>query len=305
MILLFSPLLIFISASFTLAIGGNSFTIKNNRVKGVYVYMSHVIEVDKNTNIFVEDIGEGQPVIFLHGWPVNHKMFEHQITTLPEKGYRFVGIDLRGFGQSDKPATGYDYDSMADDVKEVIDQLGLEKSVLCGFSMGGAIAIRYMAKHAGKGISKLVLLGAAAPVFTKREDFPYGLPKENVNELIEGAYSDRAKMLADFGDLFFEKEPSEPFGDWFHSLALQAGPHATIACARTLRDADLRDDLASIQVPTAILHGKKDGICPFDLAEQMKAGIANATIVPFEESGHSLFHDEREKFNEELLRFIK
>ncbi|WP_059105383.1 alpha/beta fold hydrolase [Shouchella shacheensis] len=267
--------------------------------------MTHLIEVEGGTNIFVEDTGAGQPVILLHGWPVNHKMFEHQMTALPENGYRFIGVDLRGYGRSDKPSYGYDYDRMADDLKVVIDTLGLKDAVLGGFSMGGAIAIRYMAKHGGKGVSKLALLAAAAPVFTRRDDFPYGLPAENVDDLIEGAYSDRAQMLADFGELFFGQKPSDAFNGWFHSLGMEANPLATIESARTLRDADLRADLASISVPTAILHGKNDQICPFDLAEQMKAGINDATIVPFEESGHSLFHDEHEKFNEELLAFIK
>ncbi|GAF14792.1 LOW QUALITY PROTEIN: non-heme chloroperoxidase [Bacillus sp. JCM 19046] len=266
--------------------------------------MAHRIEVEHGTHLFVEDIGSGQPVIFLHGWPVNHKMFEHQIATLPEQGFRFIGVDLRGYGQSDKPAHGYDYDRMADDLRVVIDKLDLKESVLCGFSMGGAIAIRYMAKHGGKGVSRLALMGAAAPVFTQRTDFEYGLPKENVDGLIDGAYADRANMLVDFGDLFFGKEPSEAFNGWFHSLGMELGPHATIESARTLRDEDLRNDLHTIAVPTAIMHGRNDQICPFELAEQMEKGIEDATIIPFEESGHSLFHDEPEKFNDVLLQFI-
>ncbi|GAK11902.1 alpha/beta fold hydrolase [Geomicrobium sp. JCM 19039] len=266
--------------------------------------MSHFIEVGEKTNVFVEDIGRGKPVVFLHGWPVNHKMFEHQMSVLPEKGFRFIGIDLRGYGNSDKPSHGYDYDTMADDVRKVIDQLKLEDAVLAGFSMGGAIAVRYMARHEGKGISKLALLGAAAPVFTERDDFAHGIPKDNVNGLIDGAYADRANMLVDFGSLFFGKDPSEAYNRWFHGLAMEAGPHATILSARTLRDADLRDDLSSIHVPTAILHGRNDEVCPFELAEILEHGIEKSTLIPFEESGHSLFHDEREKFNDELVRFI-
>ncbi|MBM7634613.1 alpha/beta fold hydrolase [Geomicrobium sediminis] len=267
--------------------------------------MGHFIETFDQTTLFVEDIGEGTPVIFLHGWPVNHRMFDHQMAVLPEKGYRFIGVDLRGFGKSDKPSSGYTYDALADDLRAVIDELQLDDAVLAGFSMGGAIAIRYMARHEGKGIRKLALLGAAAPVFTERDDFQFGIPKDNVNGLIEGSYEDRAKMLEDFGELFFGHEPSEAYNRWFHSLAMDASPHATIACARTLRDADLRDDLSAIEVPTAILHGKNDEICPFDLAEVMESGIEAAEIVPFNDSGHSLFYDEREKFTEELIRFFE
>nr|WP_236784444.1 alpha/beta hydrolase [Alteribacter salitolerans] len=122
--------------------------------------------------------------------------------------------------------------------------------------------------------------------------------------MIQGTYRDRANMLADFGDLFFGKKPSEAYASWFHALGMEAAPHSTVNCARTLRDADLRGDLGSIHVPTLILHGKKDEICPFELAEQLHTGIPDAHIIPFEESGHSLFHDESIKFDGELLRFI-
>ncbi|WP_078392353.1 alpha/beta fold hydrolase [Shouchella patagoniensis] len=266
--------------------------------------MAHSIEVEHGTKIYVEDIGSGQPVVFLHGWPVNHKMFEHQMNTLPELGFRFIGVDLRGYGQSDKPAHGYDYDQMADDLRVIFDTLELKDAVLCGFSMGGAIAIRYMAKHGGKGVARLALMGAAGPVFTERSDFEYGMPKENVDDLIDGAYADRAQMLEDFGAMFFGKKPSNAFNAWFHSLGMEAGPHATIGSARTLRDADLREDLKTIMVLTVIMHGRNDEICPYDLAKQMEAGIEDATIIPFEESGHSLFHDEHKKFNDVLIQFI-
>lgn len=167
--------------------------------------MAHSIEVEHGTKLFVEDIGSGQPVVFLHGWPVNHKMFEHQMTTLPELGFRFIGVDLRGYGQSDKPAHGYDYDRMADDIRVIFDTLGLKDAVLCGFSMGGAIAIRYMAKHGGKGVARLALMGAAAPVFTNRNDFDYGIPKENVDDLIDGAIQIAPKCLKTFGVCFWSR----------------------------------------------------------------------------------------------------
>ena len=106
--------------------------------------MGHYIEVEDGVKVFVEDIGTGQPVVFIHGWPLNSKSFEMQANELALRDFRFIGIDLRGFGKSDKPWTGYDYDTQASDVKAVVDQLGLDNFVLAGFSMGGAIAIRYM-----------------------------------------------------------------------------------------------------------------------------------------------------------------
>lgn len=140
--------------------------------------MGRYVQVEPNVKVYVEDIGEGTPVVFLHGWPVNYKMFEYQLNVLPNHGIRAIAIDFRGYGLSDKPSTGYDYDRMADDVRAVIDDLELKDAVLAGFSMGGAIAVHYMARHKGHGVSKLALLSAARPVFTQREGYPYGLTPE-------------------------------------------------------------------------------------------------------------------------------
>ncbi|MGG4488513.1 alpha/beta fold hydrolase [Metabacillus idriensis] len=267
--------------------------------------MGHFIEVEKGVKLFAEDIGEGQPVVFLHGWPVNHKMFEYQLNELPEKGYRFIGIDLRGYGKSDRTKDGYDYDTMADDVKAVIDDLKLDNVVLAGFSMGGPIAVRYMARHEGHKVSKLMLLAAAAPLFTQRDDYPYGLSMEETDDIITNLQTDRPAMLAEFGKMFFESELSEEFKAWFHDLGLEASSYATIKSAEALRDEDGRSDLAKVNVPTAIFHGKKDQICPFEFTEAMSEGIQYSFVIPFENSGHGLFFDEKEKFNSELLRFLE
>jgi non-heme chloroperoxidase len=173
-------------------------------------------------------------------------------------GYRCMGVDLRGFGKSDRPWEGYSYNRLADDIRIVIETLGLENITLAGFSMGGAIAIRYMTRHAGHKVCKLALFGAAAPVFTRRPDFPYGLTKEEVNKLIEDTYTDRPKMVEDFGDIFFARYITESFKEWFHGLGLEASGHATAMCLISLRDEDLRQDLSKIYVPTGIFHGVQD-----------------------------------------------
>ncbi|HEU5138429.1 MAG TPA: alpha/beta hydrolase [Bacillales bacterium] len=266
--------------------------------------MGHYIEVEKDINIYVEDIGKGKSVLFLHGWPVNHKMFEYQSNELPGKGIRFIGMDMRGYGKSDKPWEGYDYDRMADDVQAVIHQLKLDDITLVGFSMGGGIALRYMAKHNNRNVSKLVLAGAAAPSFTKRENYPFGLPAEEVNGLINAVYTDRPKMLADFGEMFFGSEISESLGNWFHGLGLEASAHGTIKSLEALRDEDLREDLAKVDAETAIFHGRDDQICSYDFAEIMNREIKNSRLIPFGNSGHATVYDEREKFNTELVRFV-
>ncbi|REE90507.1 pimeloyl-ACP methyl ester carboxylesterase [Paenibacillus taihuensis] len=266
--------------------------------------MGRYVEVEKDVKLYVEDIGAGRPVIFVHGWPVNHRMFEYQYNVLPKYGFRCIGIDLRGYGKSDAPWSGYDYDRMSDDIAVVADTLGLLHATLVGFSMGGALAIRYAARHYGRRLCGIVLAAAAAPVFTQRPDFPYGTPVEQINKSIAGLYTDRPKTVADFGMTFFAKPISDPFRTWFNGLGFDASSYGTIKGLESLRDEDLRGDLANVQLPTTILHGKLDAIAPYALAEQMNKGIQGSKLVPFEQSGHGLFYDEREKFNQELLNAL-
>lgn len=269
--------------------------------------MSHYIEVDHDRHIelFVEDIGEGQPIVFLHGWPLNHQMFEYQMNELPHKGYRFIGIDLRGFGKSDKPVFGYDYDTLAHDVKTVVEYLQLENFYLTGFSMGGPIAIRYATKFSNKELAQLILAGPAAPSFTQRDGYSHCMKREEVSELIEALQNDRPAALKDFGEGFYHSDISGPFGEWFHSLGLEASAHATIACAESLRDEDLQEEVSHIEVPTLLLHGKHDEICDYAFSEILNKKIPNSTLIPFENSGHGMVYDEKEKFNQTLLDLLK
>ena len=173
--------------------------------------------------------------------------------------------------------------------------------------MGGAIAIRYVSLYKGTHISKLALCGAAAPIWTQRNDFPYNLPVNAVDGLIKLNYKDRPKLLSDFAKIFSATESSlnEGIGSWLNGICLSASSYATVQCLIALRDTDLRGDLAKIKIPTLIMHGKKDKICSFDLAGQMKAGISDSHVVAFENSGHSLFLEETHKFNTELINFSR
>lgn len=269
--------------------------------------LGNKVETETGAKIYVEDLGgDGKPVVFIHGWPVNHKMFEYQFTELPKHDCRCIGIDLRGFGDSGKPWDGYNYDTMSDDVKAVLDSLDIKNVTLVGFSMGGAISIRYMARHNGAHIEKLVLAGAAAPCFTKRPDFPYGIDKSAVDDLIRLTYQDRPSMLKVFSQIFFAEPDklSPEFKAWNLSLGLAASAYATIQCAVELRDADLRRDMASVKVPTLIVHGTEDKVCTFDLAKSMHEGIKGSQLVQFEKAGHGFYYEDRERFNSALTSFI-
>jgi len=269
------------------------------------VARAEYIEVEPNVRLHITDAGEGKPIVLIPGWPLSDEMYEYQYNDLINKNFRVIGITLRGFGKSDKPYGAYNYDVHASDIKKVLSKLDIKDAVLVGFSMGGAIAIRFASADNGAHVSKLVLCGAAAPIWTQRNDFPYNLPKKAVDDLIALNYQDRPKLLSNFAKIFSATETSlnEGIGSWLNGICLSASSHATAQCLIALRDTDLRSDLVKITIPTLIMHGKKDKICSFDLAEQMKAGISNSHIVAFENSGHSLFLEEPHKFNAELIKF--
>jgi non-heme chloroperoxidase len=215
-------------------------------------------------------------------------------------------VDTRGFGYSDKPWQGYDYDRLADDIRCVVETLGLQDFTLAGHSTGGAIAIRYMARYNGSGVSKLALFAAAAPSLIQRPYFPYGLQREDVIKIIQGTYNDRPEMLRGFGDIFFFQHVTQALSDWFFQLGLQAAGWSTAAVATSwLNEERLFADLGEIHVPTLILHGIHDKVCLYPLAVAQNQGIKNSRLVPFEFSGHGLFYDQRDKFNKELTQFIE
>lgn len=269
--------------------------------------MGYYVTVKDNVNIYVEDLNPhcSKTILFLHGWPGSHKLFEYQFDKLPEFGYRCIGIDTRGFGDSDKPFTGYDYDTLSDDVRCVVEALNLKNFTLLGHSTGGAIAVKYMGRHRGYGVSRLVLVAAAAPSLIKRPNFPYGADKEVIMQIIKDTYKDRPQMLRQFGDRFFFQYITSAMSDWFFQLGLQAAGWATAKIAQTWIREVLFDDLKSICVPTLIIHGIHDLIVPFQLGEIQHKMMQNSTLLPFEFSGHASFYDQKDEFNKALINFIE
>jgi non-heme chloroperoxidase len=265
------------------------------------------IEVEKNVKLHVTDIGEGQPIVLIHGWPLSDAMYEYQYQYLGQKGFRVIGITLRGFGKSDKPYGRYDFDVFSDDIKVVLGKLKIENAVLGGFSMGGAVVIHYVTKYNAAHISKLALFAAAAPSWKQREGFPYGVSDEAAAGLIEQTLTNRQDLIAGFGAGFPAKEGaiSKNVEKWLENINLEASPFAVTKSITALRDLDLRPQLSKIKIPVAIFHGTKDKLCDFSLAEQLHLGIKNSYIVKFENSGHALFFEEATKFNTELEKFAK
>ncbi|MBP1934292.1 alpha/beta fold hydrolase [Ammoniphilus resinae] len=259
--------------------------------------MGYFVNVEPGVNLYVEDINPGgrKTIVFLHGWPLSHKQFEYQFNVLPSMGYRCIGIDWRGFGMSDKPMNGYNFDRLADDIRTIVGVLQLHDFTLVGHSTGGSIAIRYLSRYNGYGVSKLVLIDAAAPI---------GFTAETADRLLNESLNDRPKMMRDVTETFFFQYISGPFSDWFFQLGMQAAGWSTAAIIVTLRDEQLYADLPKLSVPTLIVHGIHDKVIPFVQAQELNQKIRNSQLVPFQYSGHGLFWEEHEKFNQLLQQFI-
>ncbi len=266
---------------------------------GLYVF------AEPDVKIFVEDLNpKGQKtILWVHGWPGSHRLFEYQFDVFPRMGYRCVGMDCRGFGLSDKPWSGYGYDRLADDVRAVVDALQLRNFTLGGHSTGGAICLRYMSRHKGFGVSRLALFAAAAPSLIQRPNFPHGITRQAVLDIIRGTGTDRPQIIRNFGNTIFHNPVSIPFSDWIFDLGLHAAGWAMAAIAQTWLAEELFNDLKAVRVPTLILHGLQDKVCLFPLAVAQKEAIRNARLVPFEDCGHFIFYDQRERFNRELEKF--
>ena len=268
--------------------------------------MEYWVKAEPGVQIYVHDINPSghNPILFMHGWPINHKIFEYQYNELIQNGYRCLGMDVRGFGQSSKPVYGYDYNRSADDIRRVIDTLELKNLTLLGHSTAGAVAIRYFGRHGGHGVSKLVLCAAAAPSLIQRPNFPHGLTEGAVMDLIRSTYQDRPNMLKTFTGMFFNRKVSEPFGNWVNNLGMEAASWATIQVAYAWLSEVLFDDMARVNVPTLIMHGVKDQVCLYPLALAQHNGIKGSRLIPFENSGLGLFYDDKDRFNKELMAFV-
>ncbi|AZA88841.1 alpha/beta hydrolase [Chryseobacterium shandongense] len=277
-------------------------TAKSTKARAEY------IEVEPNVKLHVIDLGEGKPVVLIHGYPLNDASWEYQYLPLVKAGYRVIAITLRGFGQSDKPYGKYNYDQFASDIKTVLDKLDIKDATLGGHSMGGAIALHYVAKYNAAHVSKLALFAAAAPVHTKKPDYPYPLfTKEEITNWVDLVSVDRPGLLNTIGERFVLSATSVPagIGAWLGGIEMQSSAYAMEQALIALRDEDLRGDLPKIKIPTLIMQAKQDRIVAYALAEQMNKAIKGSILIPFEKSGHALFIEEKDKFNEEFLKFLK
>ena len=267
----------------------------------------YFVKTTDEVNLAVYDLNPKgkRTILLIHGWPLSHLIFEYQLEMLLSENWRVVTMDLRGFGNSDVPAGGYCYDQLAEDIYRVVCALRLDRFVLAGFSMGGAVALRYMNRFQGYGVRRLILLSAASPCFVRSCEFSCGLDRDDVNDMIEEAASDRPAFAWNFShNQLFACCHSDALLGWFDEIALSASGIATVQCGLSLRDEDGREDLESVRVPTVIIHGGRDQVVPAALARYQQEHIRDAVLCILENSGHGIFYDERDRFNDVLLQAL-
>jgi non-heme chloroperoxidase len=268
------------------------------------------IKTAKNVQLYVKDYGRGKPVILIHGWPLSNEMWEYQIDFLVQNNYRVIAYDRRGFGKSSQPYDGYDYDTLTDDLKEIIEQLQLENVTLVGFSMGGGEVVRYFSRHGGKGVTKAALISSIIPFLLKTDDNPDGHPREKSETTAAAIKEDRIGFVDNFGKTFFginiiNKPLSTALLEYYRTLCSFASPRATLKCAESFSYTDFRNELDYIKVPTLIIHGDDDKIVPIELTSKKAAeSITHNTYIIYEGAPHGLFYTEREKLNNDLLNFL-
>jgi pimeloyl-ACP methyl ester carboxylesterase len=264
----------------------------------------------EEVNLYYEDLGYGQPVVFVHGWPLSQEMWEYQVTELVKQGLRCITYDRRGFGKSSRPLGGYDYDTLADDLKSVLDALELEDVILVGFSMGGGEVARYFGRHGGRRVSKAVLVSSVTPYMMKSKGNEDGVDENVFVEMLAKMKIDRIGFLDDFGRQFFSagfiNHPvSTPLLDYYRTLASFASPIATQECVKAFAQTDFRQDLLAIDVPTLIIHGDNDKIVPIEVSGNKTAQLINGNkYVIYPEAPHGLFYTHRVELNEDIVSFI-
>lgn len=268
------------------------------------------IEAKDGTKLHVKDMGQGRPVILIHGWPLTGDMFEYQTVALLESGFRVITYDRRGFGQSGHPASGYTYDTFADDLAAVIDGLELQNVSLVGFSMGGGEIARYLSRHGASKVSKAVLVASVAGYLLKDGSNPDGVDASVFEGMKKDIRKDRFDFLQSFAKTFYgvglvTSPVSQGVLDWSFVLGVMASPKATIDCVDAFAKTDFRPDFAAFTIPTLVIHGTGDKTVPIDPTGRAAAnGIAGAKLIEYDGEPHGLFATVPDRLNQDLIEFL-
>lgn len=267
---------------------------------------------DQNVSLHVEDSQSGtRPVVLIHGWPLSAKAWEKQIPALKEAGFRVIAYDRRGFGRSDKPDTGYDYDTLAADLAALIEERDLRDVTLVGFSMGGGEVARYVGNHGEDRLKSVVFASAVPPYMMKTDDNPDGpLTQEAAEEMESNLRADRDAFFDQFTKDFFtandELKVSEEDRQKALALCKQSDQKAALGCMEAFGTTDFRGDLKKVTVPTLVLHGDADDIVPIEgSGERTHAAVRNSDLSVIEGAPHGCNVSHPEEFNRALVDFLK
>jgi pimeloyl-ACP methyl ester carboxylesterase len=261
-------------------------------------------------DLYYEDHGTGKPVVLIHGWPLSGRSWEKQVSALLEAGHRVITYDRRGFGGSSRPTSGYNYDTFAEDLHKLITQLDLSDVTLVGFSMGGGEVARYLGTYGSKRVSKAAFIAAIPPYLLKTSDNPGGVDGSVFEGIKKGIVADRPAFLTAFFSKFYNvdvlggKLVSDQLVQFSWNIAVGASPKGTLDCVSAWLT-DFRKDLASIDVPTLVIHGDSDRIVPLEVTGNRTAEtIKDSRLVVIEGGPHGLTWTHADKVNRELLDFI-
>lgn len=269
------------------------------------------VTTSDNTKLYVKDWGSGRPVILLHGFPLSADSWDDQATAIAAAGFRVIAYDRRGFGRSEQPWNGYDYDTLTDDLAAVITETGATNATLVGFSMGGGEVARYMSRFNGKNVAQAVLVSSVVPYLLKTADNPNGADQSVFDQMIEQLKTDRAKFYHDFFKTFYgvgyiTKPISEEVIEWSRSVAMQSSLKAAIDCVNAFGTTDFRPDLAAFNVPTLIVHGTSDQTVPIDAtARKAVKAIPNSNLIEYDNAPHGILATHKEEVTADLLEFLR
>jgi non-heme chloroperoxidase len=273
-------------------------------------YVDVAKENSSSIHLYYEDHGSGQPVVLIHGYPLSSASWEKQVPVLLDNGYRVIAYDRRGFGKSSQPTIGYNYDTFAEDLHQLITHLKLKDFVLVGFSMGGGEVARYIGKHGSKHVRKAVIMGGVPPYLLKTADNAEGVDGAVFEGIKKAVAADRYAFFTDFFKNFYNtdvhlgKRVSEQAIQANWNTAAIASAHASLACVPTWHE-DFRKDVAKIDVPTLVIHGDSDRIVPFSAAGQRTAKlIKGAELVVIKDGPHNVAWTHAEEVNTALLNFL-